>query len=48
LRPIAELMTVNFSIVALDQIVNHVAKIRYMFGGQIKVPLMTPSKLWLY
>jgi pyruvate dehydrogenase E1 component beta subunit len=40
LRPIAELMTVNFSIVALDQIVNHVAKIRYMFGGQIKVPLV--------
>jgi len=40
LRPIAELMTINFSIVALDQIFNHVAKIRYMFGGQVKVPLV--------
>ncbi len=39
LRPIAELMTVNFSIVALDQIMNHVAKVRYMFGGQVAVPL---------
>jgi len=40
LRPIAELMTVNFSIVAMDQIVNHVAKVRYMFGGQVRVPLV--------
>lgn len=40
LRPIAEMMTVNFAIVAMDQIVNHVAKIRYMFGGQLKVPLV--------
>lgn len=40
LRPIAELMTINFGIVAMDQIVNHVAKIRYMFGGQVKVPLV--------
>ncbi len=39
LRPVAELMTVNFSLVALDQIVNHVAKIPYMFGGQVEVPL---------
>jgi pyruvate dehydrogenase E1 component beta subunit len=39
LRPIAELMTVNFAIVAMDQIMNHVAVVRYMFGGQVKVPL---------
>lgn len=40
LRPIAELMTVNFSVVAFDQIMNHVAVVRYMFGGQVKVPLV--------
>lgn len=40
LRPIAELMTVNFSIVAMDQIMNHVAVARYMFGGQCGVPLV--------
>src|ERR671916_2768846 len=34
LRPIVELMTVNFSLLALDQIINHAAKIRYMSGGQ--------------
>ena len=39
LRPIAELMTVNFAIVAMDQIMNHVAVAHYMFGGQVKVPL---------
>ncbi len=45
LRPIAELMTINFSLVAIDQIVNHAAKIHYMFGGQIKVPIVirTPA-----
>ncbi len=45
LRPIAELMTINFSLVAMDQIVNNMAKIHYMFGGQIKVPLVvrTPA-----
>jgi pyruvate dehydrogenase E1 component beta subunit len=40
LRPIAELMTVNFAVVALDQIMNHVAVVRYMFGGQVSVPLV--------
>ncbi|MFQ5514804.1 MAG: alpha-ketoacid dehydrogenase subunit beta [Myxococcota bacterium] len=40
LRPIAELMTMNFAIVAMDQIVNHVSKIRYMFGGQAALPLV--------
>ena len=39
LRPIPELMTMNFAIVAMDQIVNHVAKARYMFGGQFDLPL---------
>ena len=40
LRPIVELMTINFSLLAMDQIVNHAAKIRYMSGGQFSVPLM--------
>jgi len=40
LRPIVELMTFNFGILALDQIVNNAAKIRYMSGGQISVPLV--------
>jgi pyruvate dehydrogenase E1 component beta subunit len=40
LRPIVELMTVNFSLLALDQIVNHAAAIPYMFNGQAKVPMV--------
>jgi pyruvate dehydrogenase E1 component beta subunit len=40
LRPIAEFMTINFAFVAFDAIVNHAAKIHYMFGGQFKVPLV--------
>lgn len=40
LRPIAEMMTFNFSLLALDQIVNHAAKIRYMSGGQFSLPLV--------
>src|SRR5436309_3496064 len=40
LRPVVELMTVNFSLLALDQIVNCAAAIRYMFGGQVKVPMV--------
>lgn len=39
LRPVAELMTVNFALLAMDQIVNHLAKIHYMFGGQAVVPM---------
>jgi pyruvate/2-oxoglutarate/acetoin dehydrogenase E1 component len=39
-RPVVELMTINFSLLAMDQIVNHAAHIRYMFGGQVKVPLV--------
>ncbi|HEX3510412.1 MAG TPA: alpha-ketoacid dehydrogenase subunit beta [Solirubrobacteraceae bacterium] len=40
LRPVVELMTINFALLAFDQIVNHAAHIRYMFGGQAKVPLV--------
>ena len=39
LRPIAEIMTVNFSLLAMDQIVNHAAKFRYMSGGKMTIPL---------
>jgi pyruvate dehydrogenase E1 component beta subunit len=40
LRPVVELMTVNFSLLALDQIVNHAAAIPYMFNGQARVPMV--------
>ncbi len=40
LRPVVELMTINFSLLAFDQIVNHAAHIHYMFGGQVNVPLV--------
>ena len=40
LRPIVEVMTINFSLLAMDQIVNHAAKLRYMSGGQLSVPLI--------
>jgi pyruvate dehydrogenase E1 component beta subunit len=40
LRPVVEIMTVNFSLLALDQIVNSAAHIRYMFGGQVRVPMV--------
>src|SRR2546430_5297109 len=40
LRPVVEIMTINFIVVAMDQIVNHAAKIYYMFGGQTPVPLV--------
>ena len=40
LRPVAEIMTINFILLALDQIVNHMAKLRYMSGGQVTVPLV--------
>src|SRR5213595_2505134 len=40
LRPVVELMTINFSLLAFDQIVNHAAHIHYMFGGQTKVPMV--------
>lgn len=40
LRPVVEMMTMSFSILALDQIINHAAKIHYMTGGQVSVPLV--------
>src|SRR5215211_5081791 len=40
LRPVVEIMTVNFALLGLDQIVNCAASIRYMFGGQVKVPIV--------
>jgi pyruvate dehydrogenase E1 component beta subunit len=45
LRPVVEIMTINFILVAIDQIINHASKIHYMFGGQSKVPVVirTPS-----
>jgi pyruvate dehydrogenase E1 component beta subunit len=40
MRPVVELMTINFSLIAIDQIVNHAAKIYAMFGGQCPVPMV--------
>ncbi|HEX2036263.1 MAG TPA: alpha-ketoacid dehydrogenase subunit beta [Chloroflexota bacterium] len=40
LRPVIEIMTINFVLVAMDQIINHAAKIRCMFGGELNVPMV--------
>jgi pyruvate/2-oxoglutarate/acetoin dehydrogenase E1 component len=40
LRPIVELMTVNFALLAFDQIINHAASIPYMFNGHARVPMV--------
>jgi pyruvate dehydrogenase E1 component beta subunit len=40
LRPIVEMMTMSFSILALDQVINHAAKAHYMTGGQVSVPIV--------
>ncbi|HEX9027765.1 MAG TPA: alpha-ketoacid dehydrogenase subunit beta, partial [Anaerolineales bacterium] len=40
LRPVAELMTINFAFATFDHIVNEAAKLHYMFGGQFKIPLV--------
>lgn len=40
LRPVAEIMTINFAFLALDAIINHAAKIHYMFNGQFTVPMV--------
>ena len=40
LRPIAELMTINFAFSAMEHIVNEAAKLRYMFGGQFTLPVV--------
>ncbi|MEE9198715.1 MAG: alpha-ketoacid dehydrogenase subunit beta, partial [Dehalococcoidia bacterium] len=39
-RPIVEIMTINFSLLAMDQIINNAAKLSYMSGGQVSVPLV--------
>src|SRR3546814_5759880 len=40
MRPVAEIMLMNFITVAMDQLVNHAAKLRFMSGGQTNVPLV--------
>jgi pyruvate dehydrogenase E1 component beta subunit len=40
LKPMVELMTINFSLLAIDQIVNNAAKLRYMSNDQVSVPLV--------
>lgn len=40
MRPICEIMSVNFSLLAFDQIINHAAKLHYMFGGQLQCPMV--------
>ena len=40
LRPVVEIMTINFILVAMDMVVNHAAKVRQMFGGKVGVPLV--------
>jgi len=40
LRPVAELMTGNFSLLAFDQIINHMAKLHYMSNGKIMLPMV--------
>ena len=44
-RPIVEIMTINFLLVAMDQVVNHAAKVRAMFGGEVGCPMVirTPN-----
>ena len=51
MRPIVEIMTVNFSLLALDQIVNTAASLRHMSGGQFSIPLVIrmttgPGRSW--
>lgn len=40
MRPVVEMMTINFALLALDQLINSASKIHYMFGGQASVPLV--------
>ncbi|WP_343416691.1 alpha-ketoacid dehydrogenase subunit beta [Candidatus Flexifilum breve] len=40
LRPVAEIMTINFAFLAIDAIINHGAKVHYMFNGQFKCPMV--------
>src|SRR5437763_12053594 len=43
LRPILELMTINFSLLASDLLINSAAKMRYMFVAQLELPLIVPT-----
>lgn len=40
MRPVVEIMTINFLLPGVDLVINHAAKVRHMFGGQMKVPLV--------
>jgi len=44
-RPVVEIMTINFLVVAMDQVINHAAKIGAMFGGEVRCPMVirTPN-----
>jgi pyruvate dehydrogenase E1 component subunit beta len=44
-RPVVEIVTLNFILIAMDQVINHAAKIHYMFGGLVKCPMVirTPN-----
>ncbi len=44
LRPVAEVMYIDFITLAMDQIINQAAKIRYMYGGKVKVPLVVRTQ----
>ncbi len=46
LRPVAELMTINFAFSAMDHIVNEAAKLHYMFGGQMVIAHGDPHCQW--
>src|SRR3954467_1012479 len=41
LRPVVEIMTINFILVAMDMVVNHAAKVSQMFAGKLKVPMVS-------
>jgi pyruvate dehydrogenase E1 component beta subunit len=45
MRPVVEIMTINFILIAMDQVINHAAKVRYMLGGKVGCPLVirTPN-----
>ena len=44
MRPVVEIMYEDFTTIAMDQIVNNAAKIRYMFGGQVRVPMVVRTQ----
>ena len=44
LRPVAEIMTANFALLAFDQFINHMAKLRYMSAGKLTLPMVSVSR----